>query len=72
MVFSPDGRWLATVSDDNTGRVWDATSGRALLTVTHDASVRGVAFSPDGRWLGTASADKTARIWVLEEGSDDG
>ena len=31
-VFSPDGRFLATASDD-TATVWDAASGQELLTL---------------------------------------
>src|SRR6185369_15716346 len=49
--FSPDGRRLATCSDDVV-KLWDAHSGREQLTcrVPH-ASLRCVTFSPDGRRL---------------------
>jgi WD40 repeat protein len=32
--FSPDGRLLATASDDMTARVWDPATGRQLRTLT--------------------------------------
>jgi WD40 repeat protein len=72
VVFSPDGYWLATVSDDHTARVWDVSSRRPLATLTHDNVVVNAAFSPDGHWLATASRGKAALIWALgvEGGGD--
>jgi tetratricopeptide (TPR) repeat protein len=68
VAFSPDGCWLATVSDDDTARIWDTTSGRQLTTCTHHNVVAGVAFSPDGHRLATASHDHTAQIWDTTSG----
>lgn len=80
VVFSPDGRLLATVSADNNARIWDATSGGERLSVTHKGvrfNARGrsptvcgraVAFCPHGVWLATASDDDTARIWDVSSG----
>jgi tetratricopeptide (TPR) repeat protein len=62
VAYNSDGRWLATASQDMTARIWDTTTGRELLKITHTGEVRGVAFSPDGTLLATASNDKTARI----------
>ena len=45
--------------------MWDATSGKELLTLTgHTSRVLGIAFSPDGTRLATASVDRTARVYA--------
>jgi WD40 repeat protein/class 3 adenylate cyclase len=61
--FSPDGRVLASASDDGTVKLWSA-DGRELKTLKgHSAPVYSVSFSPDGKLLATASADKTIKLW---------
>src|SRR5262249_15374532 len=64
VAFSPDGTTLATISLDNTARLWNARTGRPIATLTgHTGTVTAVAFSPDGTTLATASDDRTARLW---------
>src|SRR5215216_4104660 len=65
VAFSPDGKHLATASDDETARVWDTESGDEVGRMDHGDKVKEVAFSPDGKDLVTVSDDKTARIWDL-------
>ena len=64
-VFSPDGRHVATGSDDGTARMWDAATGRQELALPeHTARINSVAFSPpDGKVLAAASWDGTADLY---------
>ena len=70
MIFSPDGKLLASASYDKTVKLWDAGSGAALQTFEgHSSSVSAVAFSPDGKLLASASSDETVKLWDAGSGA---
>ena len=68
MVFSADGKFLATGSRDGTTRLWDADTGQLHGTFRgHSHKIAGVAFVPDGSRFVSASQDKTVRVWRVGE-----
>jgi WD40 repeat protein len=66
VAFSPDGQWVASGSEDNTVKLWNANTAELIRSFRgHSGLVRRVAFSPDGKLLASASFDKTVRVWDL-------
>jgi energy-coupling factor transporter ATP-binding protein EcfA2 len=65
LAFSPDSKYLATASDDQSAaivRIDPPRAARVVWVVKHTGSIRQVAFGR-GNVLATGSSDNTARVW---------
>jgi WD40 repeat protein len=69
-AFSPDGKTLASGSNDTKVKLWDVTSGKNIATLTgHTEPVYSVTFSPDGKTL-ASGGDRTIRLWDVATGKN--
>ncbi|MCL4878941.1 MAG: TIR domain-containing protein [Anaerolineae bacterium] len=66
--WNQDGTRVLSYSSDGTARLWDATTGEALLVLWHDGAVRGAYWALNDTRILTASADGTARLWDASTG----
>jgi WD40 repeat protein len=66
--FSPDGKLLATSTQEHSLTLWNVKSGRPVppMLYGHTGAVAGVAFTPDGKLLASGSADGDIRLWDVE------
>ncbi|GET38105.1 AAA-like domain-containing protein [Microseira wollei] len=62
VAFSPDGKIIATSSNDRTVKLWKR-DGTLLKSLTHNATVYRVKFSPDGSLIASANLDGTVKLW---------
>lgn len=58
VVFSPDGKTLATASWDGTARLWNTASGHEIMRYNTAGVAWSVAFSPDGAYLAIGSGSQ--------------
>jgi WD40 repeat protein len=72
IAASPDGRWIATASHDQTVKLWDAQTLKLVRTLEgHQAVVWCVAFSPDSKYLASGSAEAgegAVTVWDVATG----
>ncbi|MEO8352127.1 MAG: hypothetical protein ABI680_10385 [Chthoniobacteraceae bacterium] len=69
LAFSPDGATLASVSSDETLRLWQTATGReaAPALCGNGDEVEAVDFSSDGKRLVTGSRDGLVLLWETAE-----
>ena len=71
LVFSPEGRYLASVGLDRTAKVWDVETGMQLLDIDIFLNyVLTVDWSWDGSQFATAGADGRAIVWERATGRE--
>ncbi|EPT00541.1 hypothetical protein FOMPIDRAFT_1016395 [Fomitopsis schrenkii] len=70
VVYSPDGRSLACVCENNKVRLWDAETCMQIGKpfTGHSEYVMSIAFSPDGSKLVTGGQDQSLRVWDATTG----
>jgi WD40 repeat protein/uncharacterized caspase-like protein len=69
VVFSDDGKLIASAATDNTIKVWDVATQRELRTFTgQTANIESMDFSPDGKLLASASDDGSTFLWDTATG----
>ncbi|KAE9084430.1 Flagellar WD repeat-containing protein [Phytophthora fragariae] len=64
VAFHPKNPIVATVSDDETWKLWSAPAGELIMSGEgHRSWLAGVAFHPRGAHVATSSGDNTVKLW---------
>ncbi|HNN95493.1 MAG TPA: hypothetical protein PKI03_24615 [Pseudomonadota bacterium] len=64
LVFSPDGKWLASAGANGMLNLWDAREGKLKARLNgHYGSIFGLDFAPDSQHFVSTGSDRTVRLW---------
>ncbi|MDM8559827.1 hypothetical protein [Candidatus Parabeggiatoa sp. HSG14] len=68
IAFSPDGKMIVTAANSGNVRLWNASNGQLIHSLTeHEDSVSQAVFSPDSQMLATSSS-WVIHLWNVENG----
>jgi WD40 repeat protein len=68
IAFSPDGKLIASISSDNTIKLWRASDGLLVRTPKNAKEVFCLSFSPDGTLLATGGKGEI-NLWRVSDGT---
>ncbi|OKH12867.1 hypothetical protein NIES592_16755 [Fischerella major NIES-592] len=69
MVFSPDGKIIASGGYEKTIKLWDVATGKVVKTLSsQNNSISELIFSPDGKILASRSINNIIQLWDLTTG----
>ncbi len=76
VAMTPDQKYMAAGSSDNTVSLWEVFSGTRIITMAHKPwgeyaySITSIDISPDGKYIVSISTDKTIRVWDTKSGQE--
>ena len=63
VIYSPDGRYVATAARDATIKVWHVATQRLVRAFVDKSMVYCIAFSPDGHKLASGNDEGQVKVW---------
>ncbi len=68
VAFSPDGKVLATASDDQQVKLWSVGDWRPIGMLPGTERFKSVAFSPNGEWVVAGGETGAITVWETANG----
>lgn len=70
IVYSSDGQWILTASEDGTVRRWRSATGASQAIFPHTTELHEAQFSPDGKWIAARDRDNAIVVWDAMTGKN--